>query len=241
VRPAGFPACRRCPYLGSPLTGVCLDCCVSRLPAVAPRLCPVCDQALVASARCTNDWCSRADRWFSLVWSIAPHVGAWRRVIGDYKYRHETGWDVVLGRVLLGYLDEHMPWFDEFDALVPMPAFAGPGARRDWDPVGRFVAVSAELAGPQWDFCPNLVVKDRETPALAGLARPARRRRAEGVLRESLRVPDPGAVAGCRILVIDDVFTEGSTLREVARALLLSGAHEVAGLALARQPWLAGG
>jgi competence protein ComFC len=60
-------------------------------------------------------------------------------------------------------------------------------------------------------------------------------------LRQSLRVPDPGAVAGCRILVIDDVFTEGSTLREVARALLLSGAHEVAGLALARQPWLAGG
>jgi predicted amidophosphoribosyltransferase len=44
-------------------------------------------------------------------------------------------------------------------------------------------------------------------------------------------------VAGSRILVIDDVFTEGSTLREVARALVKAGADEVAGLTLARQPW----
>jgi predicted amidophosphoribosyltransferase len=82
-----------------------------------------------------------------------------------------------------------------------------------------------------------LVVKEFETPALAGLNRPARRTCAEGALRESLRVPDPRAVSGCRILVIDDVFTEGSTLREVARALILAGAEEVAGLTLARQPW----
>ena len=33
------------------------------------------------------------------------------------------------------------------------------------------------------------------------------------------------------------MFTEGSTLREVARALLQAGADEVAGLTLARQPW----
>jgi predicted amidophosphoribosyltransferase len=37
--------------------------------------------------------------------------------------------------------------------------------------------------------------------------------------------------------VFDDVFTEGSTLREVARALLMAGAEEVAGVVLARQPW----
>jgi predicted amidophosphoribosyltransferase len=41
------------------------------------------------------------------------------------------------------------------------------------------------------------------------------------------------------VLVIDDVFTEGSTLREVARALVTAGATEVAGLALTRQPWAA--
>jgi predicted amidophosphoribosyltransferase len=44
-------------------------------------------------------------------------------------------------------------------------------------------------------------------------------------------------VAGARILVLDDVLTEGSTLREVARALRHAGAREVAGLVLARPAW----
>jgi predicted amidophosphoribosyltransferase len=186
---------------------------------------------------CANDWCGRADRWFSIVWSIGPHVGEWRRVIAGYKYRDETGWATVLGRVLLGYLDEHMPWFDGFDVAVPMPAFTGPNGRRTWDQVGAIVAVASRLAGPRWDFETGLVVKVRETPALAGLSRPARRACAEGPLRGALRVPEPAAVAGRRILVIDDVFTEGSTLREVARVLVRAGAQEVAGLTLARQPW----
>jgi predicted amidophosphoribosyltransferase len=197
----------------------------------------VCDQPLRCGERCGNDWCSRADRWFSVVWSIGPHVGAWRRAIARYKYRDETGWAAVLGRVLLGYLDEHMPWFDEYDLFIPMPAYAGPGARRSWDHVAEVVGVASRLAGPRWDFHPGVIVKDLETPELARLNRPARRSCAEGALRQALRVPDRALVVGRRIVVIDDVFTEGSTLREVARALVNAGADEVAGLTLARQPW----
>jgi predicted amidophosphoribosyltransferase len=234
---AGFPGCRRCPYLQTGDPSICLECCVSRFPAPPPRRCPVCDQALPSPEPCANDWCGRADRWFSVVWSVGPHAGDWRRVLAGYKYRAETGWAPVLGRVLFGYLDEHMPWFDDYDLLVPMPAYGGPGARRHWDPVGEIVTMAAQSAGPSWDFASDLVVKDRETAALVGLSRPARRACAEGPLRRALRVPDSAAVAGGRLLVIDDVFTEGSTLREVARALVQAGAREVAGLTLARHPW----
>jgi predicted amidophosphoribosyltransferase len=44
-------------------------------------------------------------------------------------------------------------------------------------------------------------------------------------------------VAGARVLVLDDVLTDGSTLREVARVLRRAGAREVAGLILARPAW----
>jgi predicted amidophosphoribosyltransferase len=206
---------------------------------VAPEVttCPVCEQSLRTGESCANGWCGRADRGFSVVWSVAPHVGAWRRAILGYKYRSETARAAVFGRVLLEYLDEHMPWFDDFDLLLAMPAYTGPAARRAWDPVGAVTAAAARLAGPRWEFRSGLIVKERETPALTGLGRRARRQCAEGPLRRALRVPDPGAVAGSRILVIDDVFTEGSTLREVARALNHAGADEVAGIMLARQPW----
>jgi predicted amidophosphoribosyltransferase len=64
-----------------------------------------------------------------------------------------------------------------------------------------------------------------------------RRHVASTVLRESLTVPDPSLVSNKNILVFDDVFTDGCTLREVARALLNAGAATVAGIVLARQPW----
>lgn len=235
--PAGFPGCRRCPYRWTPEPAICLECCVGRFPVVPQPRCAVCDQALPAGGRCGNDWCGRGDRWFSVVWSIGPHAGAWRRALVGYKYRAEVRWAPILGRVLVGYLDEHMPWFDDYHLLLPMPAFTGRMARRPWDPVGELAAVARRLAGPRWELDRGLVVKDRETPALVGLSRVARRACAEGPLRRALRVPAPEAVAGGRVLVIDDVFTEGSTLREVARALILAGAEEVAGLTLARQPW----
>lgn len=87
----------------------------------------------------------------------------------------------------------------------------------------------------------GLVVKDTPTDRFAskGSVKPwqERKRIAEGPLRKSLRVPDPSRVVGRRILVFDDVFTEGFTIREVAKALIDNGAEEVSEVVLARQPF----
>ncbi len=72
---------------------------------------------------------------------------------------------------------------------------------------------------------------------MRGRSRLDRQRLARGPLRQALLVPDPERLVGARVLVVDDVLTEGSTLREVARALRLAGAEEVAGLVLARPVW----
>jgi predicted amidophosphoribosyltransferase len=50
-------------------------------------------------------------------------------------------------------------------------------------------------------------------------------------------VDEPAAVTGKMVLVFDDVFTGGLTLREVAFKLKASGATCVAGIVLARQPY----
>ncbi|HEY2302340.1 MAG TPA: phosphoribosyltransferase family protein [Acidimicrobiales bacterium] len=237
--PVGFPACRRCRYRDLGRGEVCLVCVGAAGPSFdrGATACPVCGQPLPAGTPCGNDWCARGDRWWSVVWSIAPHVGSLRHALLRYKYRAETEWSAVFGRLLVGFLDDHMPWFDEYDALVPVPAFLGPGARRRWDPIGRVVAEAAGLAGRRWPVEAGAIVKTAETAPMAGLSLGGRRACAEGALRRALLVPDPARVRGARLLVVDDVFTEGSTLREVARAMRRAGAVEVAGLALARQPW----
>ena len=79
------------------------------------------------------------------------------------------------------------------------------------------------------------IVKSAPTGRFLGLGVAERRAIAEGPLREALSVPEPGRVAGRRVLVFDDVYSEGYSLREMARALRRAGAAEVAGLVLTRR------
>jgi hypothetical protein len=63
---------------------------------------------------------------------------------------------------------------------------------------------------------------------------------AEHELRAALTIPEPKLVQAKRILVYDDVYTEGLTLPTVARALREAGAREVSEIVLARQPYRGG-
>jgi predicted amidophosphoribosyltransferase len=172
-----------------------------------------------------------------VVFAVGIHGGALRHAVARYKYQRELWWAGVFARLIADYLSAHATWFEEFDLLVPAPAYRGPRARRDWDPVGEIARRLRPLVEPHWETAVGAVIKRAETPPMQGRAWAARQAIATGPLRRSLTVPAPDRVAGARLLVLDDVLTEGSTLREIARALRRSGAREVAGLVLARPAW----
>ncbi len=206
--------------------------------------CPVCGQTVTGAApgsgevrRCPNRWCRRPDRGFSVAFSVGLHQGGLRWAITRYKYRGDRALAAVFAGAVASYLDGHRSWFEEFDLLTAVPTYLGPGARRSWDPVGTILSALAARLGDSWAVSSRAVTKVRETPGMAGRSWAERQDLARGPLRASLAVPDPELVAGRQVLVLDDVLTEGSTLREVARALRRAGASDVAGLVLARPPW----
>jgi predicted amidophosphoribosyltransferase len=199
--------------------------------------CPVCGLARLHPGPCANRWCHRADRCFSVVFAVGVHAGALRHAVLRYKYRREVWWAGVFAGLFAEHLGSHATWFEDFDLLIPMPAYVGPHARRDWDPMGEIVARLRGLVHPLWETAIGAVVKRAETPPMGGRPWAERQRIASGPLRRSLLVPDPNRVAGARVLVLDDVLTEGGTLREVARVLRRAGAQEVAGLVLSRPVW----
>lgn len=97
---------------------------------------------------------------------------------------------------------------------------------------------AAEIEEPiAWPFAYDLVTKTVATEPMVGHPWRERKAIAEGPLRMALNVLQPDAIAAKRILIVDDVFTEGFTIREVARALSLAGAAEVSEIVLAREPW----
>ena len=79
------------------------------------------------------------------------------------------------------------------------------------------------------------MTKSGPTPSMVGASWRDRQDIGTNKLGPLLRVIKPGVVKGKRVLVFDDVFTSGTTLRIVALKLLDAGASEVDALVLARQ------
>ena len=191
--------------------------------------------------RCRNPLCASASRWFRWNAAAADRSGALEAALDAYKYRGVTGWAAPLASLLAGFLAAGR-LADGFDLIVASPTFVGAGGRA-FDHTRTLLRATARQLAPEYAAHCDLgqipaIVKTGPTPPLAGRPHRERRRVAEEKLRTVLRVPDPTRTAQRRVLVVDDVFTDGRTLDEVARALRLQGgARVVCGVSLCRQPW----
>jgi predicted amidophosphoribosyltransferase len=239
--PAGFAGCDKCAYRDTGSAPICFACASEHTEPIPPESCEVCDLPRAAGEDCGNPLCGWTDRYFTQVYAISMRTGQMEWAISRYKYDGKRGWRAIFGRILVGFLNERSAEFERFDAITPSPTYIGDGAARTFDHT-REIVEAAEVEEPiAWPFEYDLLVKDAPTERFAtrGAVKPWRERKqiAEGSLRAALRVPNPARVAGRRILVFDDVFTEGFTIREVAKALIDQGAIEVSEVVLARQPF----
>lgn len=78
----------------------------------------------------------------------------------------------------------------------------------------------------------GLLIRERWTEPQVGLSRRLRERNVRG----AFRALEPTEIRGKRWLLVDDVYTTGSTLREAAKVLRKASAAEVHVLTLARVP-----
>jgi len=76
----------------------------------------------------------------------------------------------------------------------------------------------------------NLLSRQADTASQTGLSGIERRKN----LKNAFRVESPSKIAGRQILIIDDVFTTGSTVNECAKALKAAGAKRVDVLTICR-------
>jgi ComF family protein len=111
------------------------------------------------------------------------------------------------------------------DLLAPVPLHPKRIRHRGFNQ-----ALLLARAFPEAAVAPEAVVRTRHTPPQVGLNPKERRDNVKG----AFAVPDPAAVKGKSVLLIDDLFTTGSTVRECARVLRKAGARQVEVLTVAR-------
>ena len=220
----------RCVLCDQPGDLLCDDC-RATLPWIEQRLaCPVCGAPFgqLICTECEKDWEMRA-----CVAAMGFH-GAPARMVSCLKDAHELRLAPVIAQALLTALEEAAAWpaadgrprvdLAALDAVCFVPATAEAYRRRGFD---HMELVSQNLAPalglPLYDVLVRAASKDQRE-----LGRAQREENLAGTMRT---VQD---VSGLDLLLVDDVVTTGSSVREAARTLLAAGAASVTACALAR-------
>jgi ComF family protein len=160
---------------------------------------------------------------FDAAYSFGSYEGSLQQLIHLFKYAKVESLAGPLSRFLV----QALPLDANFDMIIAMPMHWRKRWERGFNQAELLAAPIARRFG--FSLATNLR-RARYTKAQAGLTESARREN----LRGSFRLHRPEQVQGKRILLVDDVFTTGSTLRAAAAVLKSAGAAHVAGLTLAR-------
>lgn len=150
-----------------------------------------------------------------------------RDAIHVFKYESQPALAPLLARYLVAVFAQP-PWADlrpAIDGVIPVPLHEERTRERGYNQSSLLAQAFAQAMGlacvPEW------IDRVRATRPQVGLSRVERRANVEGAF-----VASP-AVAGKRLLLIDDVFTTGATLQACAQAARAGGARAIYGLTLA--------
>jgi ComF family protein len=167
--------------------------------------------------------CRGGGNRFDAAYTYGLYDGALRGLVHLFKY----GGVASLARPLARHLAQAFPREQSFDFIVPVPMH---WARRFSRGYNQAELLSRELARRTAIPAAELLTRKRRTPPQAQLTGAQRRRNLAG----AFALARGSHVKGKKILLVDDVFTTGSTVNACAIALKRAGAAHVSVLTLAR-------
>lgn len=171
--------------------------------------------------------CTAAPPVFDRARAVFAYDDRSRRLILSFKHADRTQsapafgeWIARAGGILV----------DEADLIAPVPLH---WLRLAWRRYNQAALIAQALAARcRKPVIVDLLTRRRNTPSQGHLSRFARARNVGGAFAVTDR--HRAALAGKRVLLIDDVFTTGATAAACSRALLAGGAGAVDVLTLAR-------
>lgn len=219
----------RCQCCGRFIDSLICSECFEKLQPIQPPFCAQCGMPFNSLAK-TGELCGdcAAGRFPLERARSAYHYGdVVRKAIHTYKYRGKSRLAVPFGELMSARFDEY---FGDVpvDALVPVPLHKRRERTRGFN--------QARLLCQEISRLRDIAVLDRALTRVKA-TRPqielTAKQRFSNV-RNAFQVTRPETISGKNVLLVDDMFTTGATLRECARTLKRAGAAGVYGYTLAR-------
>lgn len=202
-----------------------------------PPKCPVCRECIASH----GEWCLTCLSKVLAVRAIHPaahrlhdldscqilcdyHSGA-KKLIQAIKFHGNLNYIAHLNWLLHRY--SNLEKIVQIDAVIPIPLHCDRLKERGYNQTEKIFQEWATANKLLW--INDALIRSRPTKPLWNLPLLERRRN----LKDAFQIKRPQAVDGKVILLVDDIFTSGTTMDECAKVLKSAGATSVHGLAIA--------
>ena len=230
-----FPSdCHLCglPLLNISQLPVCPECLDSIHP-IQGKVCSICGERVLSSyLECDEDGlrrcpiCRRIDHPFHRAIAYGSYDDGLRELIHLLKYNGVRPAASVLGRMLGETLIAVGPALEQpVVLLVPVPLYRSKRRQRGFNQAELIAhaALKAHISMGRFQLAPDTLARVRDTHSQIGLTSHQRRENVRG----AFAVTRPQQVTGREVVLVDDVYTTGTTASECARVLRRAGASRV--------------
>ena len=202
---------------------ICANC-WQDIQFVEPPWCDICGTP-DANGRC--DDCATSPPRYGKLRAIAFYQTTLQQAVHLFKFRKKK----AFASHLIQLINAHIPVdcnISEYDAVLPIPIHKKRLQERGFNQAMLLADGIAKAEG--LPVLADALVRKRHTVAQSSLDKAARQQNIVG----AFEVRNPDAIRGKRLLIIDDVFTTGATIREAVSELWTADPAEVDVLTLAR-------
>lgn len=191
--------------------------CWSQLIPVEPPFCLQCGEPAPAVEGLCGV-CRKGEHAFDFARSAFLFTGPLREIIHHFKYSDRVSLAKPLGHLLKNCLDRE-PFADGL--IIPVPLHYRRQRMRGFN---QAELIAQYLGRP---VAHRILRRSKNTPSQTGLSRSQRKRNLAGAFEVR------GRLSGT-VIIVDDVYTTGSTMNEISKTLKRAGAARVEVLTVAR-------
>lgn len=214
------------------------NCCLCQKPGIYGSCrpwCHECDEKVLALTK-ESPICEKCGKYietgqickdcqshfpqFEVARAVGPYEGCFRITTKVLKFMGRKQLAPRMGHMMAKKVQQEEK-YGKIELIVPVPISLGNLKERGFN--------QTELLGKQISkelrvkMDPGVIIRVKETQSQRELSKEER----EKNLLCAFRVKDPYKVKGKNVLLVDDVYTTGSTSRECTRVLLDAGARQV--------------
>lgn len=204
---------------------ICREC--QRKLVTPEQICPMCGKPSL------DGWLHARCKGGAVIQRLVvglPYRGMVQQCLKKVKYK--SSWEVIdfLFGLSARALSPEIIGLHQGFIVVPVPMYTPKERERGFNQADRI----AELMAKNYKVH-NFAILERvrATKPMFGLKKKERRENVEGAFKIMHECTN-AQIRGMRIILVDDVWTTGATMRECAKVLKYAGAGEVWGVSLAR-------